>query len=124
MPGRRLAGGRLELVGVIGHLSRGQRYRFGPAGLADDEVGEAGALAGMDRDPPLQVGEGKVVDPVTSELGPQQGEQGSVLRDRHDLPVRERPAHGGEVEAEHPYFAKKRFTHRGSLMRVGSGTGC
>jgi len=60
--------------------------RFAP-GLAQNAIGQSGALPVVHREAALKVRQAKCRFPVAAIKGSQQGEQRGVLRDRHKLAI-------------------------------------
>src|SRR5271163_3176130 len=96
---------------------RVDRYGFLAAGFADRIVGEPRTLAEPDRRPATQIGQRERSLAVTAVIRADQRKQRGVLRDRHYLPLTQRPALRGKITAENADLCDERI-HFAELPRL------
>src|SRR5260370_30873383 len=96
-------------MGMGWNLALQQRHCVRATNLAEIVERESRALSGVHRRTSLHVRQREVALAVAAIGGAEQRKQRRVLRDRHKLPVAERPAFGREVERENADLRHKRI---------------
>src|SRR5215208_357106 len=105
---------------VRGNLAFEQAHSLRAACFAKVVQTQARALPWVHRSTSLEVGQSEVALAIPTIGGPEQREEGGVLRERKELAVAPGPAFRREVEREDADFSDERVCH-GSPFYVGDG---